>query len=139
HKADSKILLSRYASIYARIILEENSIKVEYPEGSRITSRTATFDGDELKQITWTEAGRHGPYTATRKKERGKYVDKYVLSIPSTNRNELPTEIEIEGKFELRRDGSFRYVGQDFTRNRARRLHQFQEINNSTVRQYTTD
>jgi hypothetical protein len=123
----------------ARLVLEDNSIKAEYVKGSRVISRTGIFDGDHLKEMTWTETGRFGPFVATRKKEDGKYVDKYTLRIPPTTENGLSTDVEIEGKFLFRRDGLFKYTGEDWVNKSARRLNQVQGIRDTAVRQYTTN
>ena len=56
----------------AKLVLSENSIRAEYRKGSKVRTRSATFDGDEIKEVTWTEEGRNGPFVATRKKEEGK-------------------------------------------------------------------
>jgi hypothetical protein len=122
----------------ATLTLEENTIKAEYRKGSRVTSRIGTFDGDDLKEMKWTEVGRFGPFIAKRKKEGGKYVDKYTVTIPSTSENGLSTEIEVEGKFSFRRDGSFRYAGQDWLKRTTSRINLAQEIRDLGVRQYTT-
>jgi hypothetical protein len=121
-----------------KLTLEENTIKAEYRKGSRVISRTGTFDGDDLKEMTWTEVGRFGPFIAKRKKEGGKYVDKYTVTIPSTSENGLSTDVEVEGKFSFRRDGSFRYSGQDWLKKTTGRINLAQEIGDLGVRQYTT-
>jgi hypothetical protein len=123
----------------SKVTLEENKTKVQYKWTTGVTSRTAVFDGDELKEISWTEEGRFGPFVATRLKEEGKYVDKYKLRIPPSTKNGLSTDRAepIKGKFELSREGRFKYVGEDWITDSGRRLHQYQERNRS-MRQYTT-
>jgi hypothetical protein len=136
---DGKLQYHDHESLFegsAKLILTENGIRAEYRKGSRVTSRSATFDGDDLSQMTWTEEGYAGPFIATRKKEDGKYVDKYVLRIPAEKENGLSREIDIEGKFEFRRNGTFKYIGEDFRKGTNRKLAQIQEIGDLGVREY---
>jgi hypothetical protein len=137
HEFDTKIYEGRYIQV-ARILLEPDSIKVEYKKDSQVTSRTAKFEGDDLKEISWTEAGRFGPFVATRVKEEGRYTNKYKLTIPPTDKNSLPSNpIEITGTFELRRDGFFKFVGVDWVKGTDRILCQTQGVNDTAVRSYT--
>jgi len=129
----------RVGDKFATVKLGANTTAVKYAEGgSRILSRTATFDGDDLNKLQWQEEGKKGPvqFLVRRKMEDGQYLDRWVVTVPN-EKSGLTDDIEVEGKFELGKDGTYRYVGQDWVnRDLARKLRQVQEVTGKGVKEY---